>query len=315
MINLFLDSGAFSAKSKGVEIDIGEYIKFIKENKKYITVYANLDVIGDAEAGWKNQKIMEDAGLSPLPVYHIEDDISYLYRCLEYPYFCLGGMATGYTTAQRRSFLDMCFEIICNTIDGMPKCKIHGFGMTSLELLLRYPWYSVDSTSWVLTGRFGSVFVPRKVNGSYVYDESSWKVTVSNQSPDQIEEGKHFNTFAPMEQNMILQYLKEKGFKIGKSEYKEENRKTYKLQDGERWVNSADAPAVREMIEEFHIYAPNKLLAMRDMVEIVIEPGLSNDYKQRDELNIIYFMDLERSLPSWPWAWKRTSLSGFGFRP
>ena len=55
-INLFLDSGAYSAWSKGVTIDIDEYISFIKKNIKYITVYANLDVIGDPEATYRNQK-------------------------------------------------------------------------------------------------------------------------------------------------------------------------------------------------------------------------------------------------------------------
>lgn len=39
-VNLFLDSGAYSAYTKGVNIDIQEYISFIKSNIKYISVYA-----------------------------------------------------------------------------------------------------------------------------------------------------------------------------------------------------------------------------------------------------------------------------------
>ena len=35
-ISLFLDSGAFSAFTKGVKIDIQEYIGFIKKHQKYI---------------------------------------------------------------------------------------------------------------------------------------------------------------------------------------------------------------------------------------------------------------------------------------
>ena len=49
-IKWFLDSGAFSAFTQGAEIDIQEYIEFIKEHKDYLEAYANLDVIGDAEA-------------------------------------------------------------------------------------------------------------------------------------------------------------------------------------------------------------------------------------------------------------------------
>ena len=79
-VDVFLDSGAFSAWTRGVEIDIQKYIEFIKQNQDVITVYANLDVISpgrfsmgtkeSAELTLRNQKIMEQAGLSPLPVFH-----------------------------------------------------------------------------------------------------------------------------------------------------------------------------------------------------------------------------------------------------
>src|SRR5574340_1162268 len=83
-VKLFLDSGAFSAKSQGISINVQEYIKFIKEHEEHIEVYANLDVIGSAEASWRNQRIMERAGLKPLPVFHVEDDWKYLDKCMEY---------------------------------------------------------------------------------------------------------------------------------------------------------------------------------------------------------------------------------------
>ena len=44
-VDVFLDSGAFSAWTRGMEIDIQKYIEFIKQNQDIITVYANLDVI------------------------------------------------------------------------------------------------------------------------------------------------------------------------------------------------------------------------------------------------------------------------------
>ena len=48
-VELFLDSGAFSAFTQKVTIDIQEYIAFIKEHEDIIDVYANLDVIGMPE--------------------------------------------------------------------------------------------------------------------------------------------------------------------------------------------------------------------------------------------------------------------------
>jgi len=163
--------------------------------------------------------------------------------------------------------------------------------------MLRYPWYSVDSTSWVLTGRFGAVFVPHIQQGKWVYDENSWKVNVSNQSPSQKEEGRHFSTFAPAEKDVILQYFHDKGFVIGKSQYHEENRNTYKPKKGERWV-----------------IASRKLKQDMTIVETIIEPGLCNEYKKRDELNIMYFLDLEKSIAPYPWAFHKEVAEGFGLR-
>ena len=40
-------------------------------------------------------------------------------------------------------FLDACFLILKTEV------KVHGFGMTGPPLLKRYPFYSVDSTSWL----------------------------------------------------------------------------------------------------------------------------------------------------------------------
>jgi hypothetical protein len=68
------------------------------------------------------------------------------------------------------------------------------------------------------------------------------------------------------------------------------------------------------LIEDQRIYVPLKKLPESNFVETIIVPGLSNDYKQRDELNIIYFLDLEKSLPEWPWPFKLVKAKGFGMR-
>jgi hypothetical protein len=40
-------------------------------------------------------------------------------------------------------------------------------------------------------------------------------------------------------------------------------------------------------------------------LEIREEIGLCNEYRLRDDINIMYFIDLERSMPTWPWAFKQ----------
>ncbi len=299
-VDLFLDSGAFSAWTQGAYINIKEYIKFIKENEDVLQVYANLDVIkvrdaedkkwigpneASAAATWKNQKIMEKAGLNPLPCFHFGEPWEYLERYVaEYPYLALGVAGNSGTTLM--PWLDDCFKNhICDK-EGMPKIKIHGFAVTSLKVMMRYPFYSVDSTSWVVTGRMGSIFVPRYRAGQWIYDENSWKIAVSSKSPSNKEAGKHITTLHPVEKEIFLDYIHHKGYVLGKSHFKKVPQ-THELAENEKWSEKkpADKSAKRE-------------------IEVIDEIGISNQYQLRDELNIIYFLDLEKSLPAWPWAFK-----------
>ncbi len=290
-VSLFLDSGAFSAFTQGIEIDIYAYIDFIKRNKDIIEVYANLDVIGDAKATWKNQLIMEDAGLAPLPVYHYSEPEKYLIRYLErgHDYIALGGLVMKNRTGMGRFFDHIFSNFICDE-KGMPKVKVHGFGMTILKYMLKYPFYSVDSTSWVLTGRMGVILIPRKTREGLDYSTVPHKVTVSNVSPAQKKQGAHFSTSSPVQQKIFREYFMDKGFRLGYSEFHQEDPDTYELKKKERWNKKKEGT-----------------------VEKVIVNGLSNDYRLRDKLNIMYFLDLEDSMPEWPWAFKlKKKMKGFG---
>jgi hypothetical protein len=289
-VELFIDSGAFSAFTQGVSIDLDEYIAFIKQYQDIITVYANLDVIGDAEGTLVNQKRMEKAGLSPLPCFHYGEPIEFLkYYLGKYKYIALGGMVP-ISTKDLGTWLDNLFaNYICDK-DGMPRVQVHGFGLTSLKLMLRYPWYSVDSTSWVVTGRMGAIYVPKPWAKSL---DEVWKVSLSNRSPNQSEAGKHLSSFSPNQRQYVLDYIKQKGYKLGKSEFRVEAA-DYELKEKERWNGKAKGD--------------------RREVEMIIESGVCNDYRKRDELNIIYFLDLEKAMPKWPWAFKLSweGREGFG---
>src|SRR5260221_9601283 len=74
---IFLDSGAYSAFTKGAQISIQEYAKFIHRNQDFIEFAANLDDLSaknkddGAEATWRNQKQLEQTvpkGVYVLPV-------------------------------------------------------------------------------------------------------------------------------------------------------------------------------------------------------------------------------------------------------
>lgn len=211
-VRLFLDSGAFSAQSQGVGIDIQDYIAFIKKHDEYIEHYAVLDVIGDAEKTLENQKIMEAAGLHPIPCFHYGEDEKYLQLYIDnYDYIALGGMVP-VSTGNLMKWLDHIFgDLICDQ-DGMSKVKVHGFGMTTVELMLRYPFWSVDSTSWIKTGRHGgTIIVPKLRDGKFVYDEPPMTIKVSDRLKGR---DGHYDTLSEKEKAAVLEYIKRKGYKL-----------------------------------------------------------------------------------------------------
>ena len=292
-IDIFLDSGAFSAFTQNIQIDIDEYINFIKEHQSNLEVYANLDVIGSPKGTWMNQKIMERAGLNPLPCFHYGEDIKWLNRYLKsgYEYIALGGMVP-ISTRDLIKWLDILFSDYLTDSNGYPIIKVHGFGLTSLTLMLRYPWFSVDSTSWVMTGRMGSIYVPKRTKGKWSYHEEAVKIAVSSRSPSKKDANQHISTLSPKRREVILDYLKEKGYALGSSTFRTESEK-YELKEDERWDGKASNG--------------------KRGVEKIVELGISNDYRLRDEMNIIYFLDLEKSFSSYPRQFKvkkRTGLKG-----
>lgn len=269
-MDIFCDSGAFSGHSQGSPIDLESYISFIQKNEHLFEVYANLDVIGDAESTWKNQEEMERRGLNPLPVYHLEDDIKYLHRCLEYNYFALGGMAgKGTSEKQRMYFLDMCWGIICDK-KGKPKSQVHGFGLASPNLLYRFPWNSYDSSSWVSYGRFGMVLIPYIKNGKYIYNHVPIKIFVTAQSPKKSEDGLHFSTLSKMEQTAFLDYINSKGINLGHSKFKVVNEKQILTSQNIKYYDKENL-----IIEE-----------------TVIEEGVVNSNFHRDFICYCYYVDL-----------------------
>lgn len=203
-MELFLDSGAFSAKTRGVVIDIDEYIQFIKDHINEAHIFSNLDVIGDGQASYENWERMSNAKVPTLPVYHLGTDISYLKKYIsKSEYIAIGGMAK--MSNKKRVFnLDYLWEEYL-TPSGI---KVHGFGMTSYPLLLRYPWHSVDSTGWFRHAIYGKIIIPYSRNGKWVYDRSPWVVSVSARSGG-------INDQPPTLIKLILQYIEEQGFKLG----------------------------------------------------------------------------------------------------
>jgi len=142
--HILVDSGAFSVYTMGAKINLQEYCDFCKKIDGKVDGYVNLDAIRNPEETIVNQKFMEKQGLDPMPVFHCGEELNFLDDyCNSYEYVGLGGKPT-----------DRLLEVVFNKY---PDKKFHGFGITSPLMLRKYPFYSVDSTSWCQTAGLGNI--------------------------------------------------------------------------------------------------------------------------------------------------------------
>jgi hypothetical protein len=149
---IFADSGAFSALSLGAEVTIEDYAEWLLRWKHHFSVYASLDVIGDHVGTMSNQRRLEqEFGLNPIPVFHVGSDLKDLEAlCEEYPYIAFGGMVS-FSKHNLGPWLLKCFRIT-----EKHGTRVHGFGQTRHAYLMDFPFFSVDSSSWVAGQKFGS---------------------------------------------------------------------------------------------------------------------------------------------------------------
>jgi len=194
------------------------YIRFVKKNDKYLFAYVNMDVINNAEASYKSLKYMEKKGCHPLPVFHLGNDEKWLNRYVNegYDFICIGGITPNpYTTL--KPVLDRIWKDILTDEQGMPKVKVHGLACTSYQLLIRYPWYSVDSATWTKLGAWGGIYIPRKSRktGEFDFNRKPFGIQVSEKSSAIGRRNAHLQTIAGMENTHIEEWLARINVPIG----------------------------------------------------------------------------------------------------
>lgn len=164
-----MDSGAFSAFTSGVVIDLQEYIdrsaELLRTDPTLKHVFA-LDVIGDPEGTLRNTEEMWRQGVPAVPCFHYGSPWHYLTDMAKtYTKIALGGVvargAGGHgvklTYLAKLTFVEGYFSRV------WPHW-IHGFGCCDRRLLARIPFAAVDSTTWLYgPARYGKVasFVSR----------------------------------------------------------------------------------------------------------------------------------------------------------
>ena len=184
---LLIDSGAHSAHTKGIKLDLEEYIGFINDNIDKVTLYVQVDKIPGQyrkpktaqdwleapKLSWENYLYMREKSKDPsklIPVFHQGEDYKWLENMCNYtfpdgshiPY--IGLSPRGDVSLQAKyDFSARCFGIIEKS--NNPNVMTHAFGATSLEMLEKLPYTSADSTTWVLVSAYGQVWMPNCITG------------------------------------------------------------------------------------------------------------------------------------------------------
>ena len=154
-----LDSGAYSAWRKGININLFDYIEFIKEYHKYFTHIVCLDVINEPIVSEVNHKIMlnelKDYDLTIIPVFHAGETFRVLDYMIERDYKYIGiSPNNNWNEKQKRQWLNRVYQYDFEKLD----IKTHLFGYSSLKGMKYYNFFSADSTSWSMSAIKGKIY-------------------------------------------------------------------------------------------------------------------------------------------------------------
>ncbi len=223
-ISLMIDSGAFNSWSRGITLDIKKYIAFIKRNEHLIYSYVCMDTIPgfkgqartlaqvqqSAKLSYENLQHMKGAGLRPIPVFHQSEAFEWLERMLDDGEDYIGfsrNMNKKSQWQQAGAWLDECFRRIKKHRNGA-KVRTHGFGITHQKLLARYPWFSADSTAWVIQSSYGHVFIPTFRNGGMDFSlPQCLKVSIR----ESCSSYQPFGMLSQIERDHVAEYFKSIG--------------------------------------------------------------------------------------------------------
>lgn len=163
-VKFFVDSGAFTYMSdykyqdysiEDWEKQIERYLKWAKKHKDIIFAIASLDIetlVGGEQVQIWNEKYFEpfmlETGIPVCFVWHEDTSLSWEQYCQRYPYVGLSGGVDDTFEKDLRDSLRVAEKY--NTV-------VHGMAMTKTSLLTSLPFYTVDSTTWLVGLQYGEV--------------------------------------------------------------------------------------------------------------------------------------------------------------
>jgi hypothetical protein len=143
--DFMLDSGAYSAFTVGITIDLERFIDFCLDRMArdpQCVEIIQLDVLNDWRQGQRNLRRMWDRGVPAIPVWHWNEPESLLQEYASAaPKIAVGVREK--SAQRKRWFYEQVFARVW-------PCRIHGLAIGSPDLLRAVPFHSADATNWIL---------------------------------------------------------------------------------------------------------------------------------------------------------------------
>ncbi len=199
------DSGAYTEMKQGKKIDLDDYIEWVQENEKSIYRCVNLDKIGNGLKSFQNYCNMRECDLNPIPVWHLGTEIEYLLEYLKMTDYIGISLRKNSTNERKRILeLDPLWHYFLTDGYGQPLKKYHLFGVQSVPIIKRYPWFSADGTEWMEQGKNGCVVIPRQKAGLPCYYKTPYRILVSDR---RIDKQAHLSNLASSKKEYITKYI------------------------------------------------------------------------------------------------------------
>jgi hypothetical protein len=163
--DVFLDSGAFTLNvqiaKEGISWDeaqkdpriyeyVIDYAKFLDKYGHRFTIHAEIDV-GPWEQKARQREFLEQYTDRILPVVHPTDPPEYQHYLMKnYDYVALGGVGEARSLPEIKAYVTRKVQMA-----RKHGARFHGFAITVIEIMRMLPFFSCDSTSWLMGKPFG----------------------------------------------------------------------------------------------------------------------------------------------------------------
>lgn len=186
------------------------YAAFVAEKKDLFDFCVSLDVIYNPKRSYELWCELEKQGVRTIPVLHYGESTDWLKKYMDRTdYLGIGGMGQGIASKSAYSkWARNVFKLITDN-KGKLKWRAHGFAMTTIPLMRKFPWTSVDSSSAFYHSRMGNIVVPRISGGARDYLRGLGIVAMTSR---RTADKRSYLNMKPLARAHVDKYLDELGF-------------------------------------------------------------------------------------------------------